>query len=86
MVSYKVVWKSSATKELRKLPSNVIIRILDTVDKFSEDPFPSGIRKLHGSNHTYRARIGDYRIIYSVRTSILIVEIVRVGHRKNIYR
>jgi len=86
MASYKVVWKSSARKELRRLPKGVILRILETVEKFSEDPFPSGFRKLLGSNHTYRVRVGDYRIVYSVRSSILIVEIVRVGHRKDIYR
>ncbi|MFN2453019.1 MAG: type II toxin-antitoxin system RelE/ParE family toxin [Pyrinomonadaceae bacterium] len=85
MASYKVEWKRSAVKELRDLPKSAVERILKAVEQLSVNPFAAGVRKLVGSEHTYRIREGDYRIIYSVTASSLIVEIIRVGHRKDIY-
>lgn len=73
-------------KELKKLPKEVIRKILKTVDELAEDPFPRGMRKLVGSEHNFRVRLGNYRIIYSVFETVCIVEIVRVGHRKDIYQ
>lgn len=52
----------------------------------SEDPLPAGCQKLRGSERAYRIRFGNYRVIYSVYADSLLVEIVRVGHRKDIYR
>jgi mRNA interferase RelE/StbE len=86
MASYKVRWKSSALKELKSLPSEVIARVIREVDGLGNDPFPDGIRKLAGTERTYRIRVGDYRIVYSVDGDQLIVEIIRVRHRKDIYR
>jgi mRNA interferase RelE/StbE len=86
MASYKIEWKQSAQKEIRKLEKKTISRILQTIATLSENPYPSGNRKLHGAEYTYRLRVGDYRIIYSVFSDILTIEIVRIGHRKEIYR
>jgi mRNA interferase RelE/StbE len=85
MESYKIEWKRSAVKELRKLPKDVIIRILKAVEQLPDNPYPIGVRKLVGSEHSYRLREGSYRIIYTVLSSSLIIEIVRVGHRKDVY-
>ena len=85
MESYKVEWKPSAVKELRKLPKDVIAKILKAVEQLPENPYPLGVRKLVGSEHTYRLREGSYRIIYTVLSSSLIIEIIRVGHRKDVY-
>lgn len=85
MESYKVEWKRSAVKELRKLPKDVIIRILKAVEQLPENPYPVGVRKLVGSEHSYRLREGSHRIIYTVLSSSLIIEIIRVGHRKDVY-
>jgi mRNA interferase RelE/StbE len=86
MASYKIVWKQSARKELRKLPKEAIARIVGLVETLSENPSPSGARKLAGTENTYRVRAGDYRVVYNVVQGVLVVEVIRVGHRKEIYR
>ena len=83
---YNIEWKRSATKELRRLPGDVMVRILRAVEGLRTNPFPVGVRKLSGAEHTYRIREGSYRVIYSVYASRLIVEIIRVGHRRDVYK
>lgn len=85
MDSFKVEWKHSAVKELKHLPKQVVTRMLEAVESLAKDPYPCGVRKLTGSEHSYRIRVGDYRIVYNIRSSILVIEIIRVGHRKNVY-
>ena len=85
MASYRISWKRSAQKELRKLPQQEIQRILRAVEALVGDPYPSGVRKLVGSEQSYRIRIGDYRVVYSIAAAKLIIEIVRVRHRKDVY-
>ena len=85
MDSYKIEWKRSASKELKQLPKEMIVRILQAVEQLAADPFPTGVKKLVGSEHTYRIREGDYRVIYDVRSKTLVIEVVCVGHRKDIY-
>ncbi len=86
MVSYRIEWKPSARKELKKVPKASIPKSLAAVQALAENPRPVGSRKLRGSEYTYRIRSGDYRIVYSVLSDTLIIEIVRIGHRKDIYR
>ncbi len=86
MGSYKIEWKQSARKELRKLGRKIILRVLKAIETLSDNPCPRGSRKLHGTEYTYRLREGDYRIIYSVYSDIVTIEIVKIGHRKDIYR
>jgi mRNA interferase RelE/StbE len=83
---FSIEWKKSARKELRKLDKDVISRILGIIEGLIKNPYPRGSRKLSGSSHTYRIRVGDYRIVYSVLSSVLTIEIIRIGHRKEIYR
>lgn len=85
MDSYKIEWKRSAVKELKHLPKQEIARMLEAVERLARDRYPSGVRKLAGSEHSYRIRVGDYRIIYNILSKTLIIEIIRVGHRKNVY-
>ena len=85
MASYKVEWKRSAVKELRGLPKNAVERILKTVEQLSGNAYPIGVRKLVGAEHTYRIREGNYRVLYTVTTSSMVVEIIRVGHRRDVY-
>lgn len=85
MGSYRIEWKRSAAKELKKLPPEAVRRILHAVAGLAVDPYPSGVRKLVGSERTYRVREGDYRIIYEVEGALLTIEIVRVRHRKDAY-
>jgi mRNA interferase RelE/StbE len=85
MVSYNIEWKHSAARELRKLPREAVLRILQAVEQLATEPYPHGVRKLVGSEHTYRIRVGDYRVVYNVVSSTLIIQIIRVGHRRDIY-
>lgn len=86
MSPYKIIWKRSAVKELKSLPKEIIQKIYRAVTELSDIPFPAGARKLVGSQHSFRIRIGDYRVVYNVESKILTIEIVRVGHRKEIYK
>lgn len=85
MASYRIEWKRSATKELRRLPSEAIARIVRAVEELANKPLPSGVKKLGGTQHTYRIQIGDYRVVYTVESSVLLIEIIRVAHRKDVY-
>ena len=86
MSLYQVEWKNSAKKELKKLDKQVIPRILQAVENLADDPYALGSKKLVGSDSIYRVRVGDYRIIYNVEFSVLIIEIIKVGHRGQVYR
>ncbi len=86
MASYQIEWNRSARKELEKLPRQVLIRVLEAIDRLAFDPFHIGTRKLVGSEQTYRVRVGEYRILYDVYHETLIVQIIRVKHRKDVYR
>lgn len=85
MALYKIEWKSSAVRELRKLEKSTIIKILTEVESLSNNPHPPGSKKLRGSQSTYRLRVGNYRILYKIIASVLTLEIVRVGHRRDVY-
>ena len=86
MASYKIEWKNPAKKELKKLDKAVIPKIITAVESLQDEPHPPGHKKLQGSEHTYRIRVGDYRVVYSIENQILLIEIVKVGHRKDIYK
>lgn len=85
MESYKIEWKSSAQKELRKLDKTVISPLIEAVAALANNPYPVGCRKIVGSESSYRVRVGNYRIIYQVQNQELIIEIIKVGHRQSIY-
>jgi len=86
MASYKINWKKSAYKELRNIHEEYIPKIIDSVEKLSQNPFPSGVKKLAGSEKTYRLRVGNYRIIYEVEQQGLTIQIIRIRHRKDVYK
>lgn len=86
MDTYRIEWKSSALKELKRIDRTIIPKIVDTIQSLATDPRPSGVRKLKGSERSYRIRVADYRIVYEVIDDILLILIIRVRHRKNVYR
>lgn len=86
MTSYKIQWKQSAKKELKKLDKQTIRRILQAVEKLANNPYAKGCKKLAGSKSVYRIRIGDYRVVYDIQSSTITIEIIKVGHRREIYR
>ncbi|MGJ3243681.1 MAG: type II toxin-antitoxin system RelE family toxin [Opitutales bacterium] len=85
MASYKVEFSKSARMDFKGLPKNDALRILEKIKSLESDPRPLGSKKLKGEE-SYRIRIGMYRVIYDIRDSLLVVLVLRVGHRKEIYR
>ena len=61
-------------------------RLRRRIDRLAEDPFPAGAKKLQAEEHFYRVRVGDYRIIYQVEPKELLVVVVKIGHRREVYR
>ena len=86
MAIWRIEWKASAAKELRHIDRQWIPRVLAAITALSSNPFPSSVKKLHGSDHTYRMRVNDYRIIYEVQQNRVTVEIVRIRHREDVYK
>lgn len=68
------------------MPREVIPRIRTAVEALREDPRPSGSRKLTGSDDQWRIRVGDYRVVYEIADDVLIVTVVRIAHRREVYR
>jgi mRNA interferase RelE/StbE len=85
-VSYAVQVAPAAVRQLRKLPPDARRRIQAAIELLAETPRPPGAKKLSGSNGDWRVRTGDYRIIYEIRDAELIVLVVAMGHRRDIYQ
>ncbi len=83
---FEIEYNKAARKDLRKLDQVPRARIGEAIDSLSSDPHPPGSRKMIGSEALFRIRVGDYRVIYEVRNEVLTIFIIKVGHRKNIYR
>ncbi len=86
MDSYDIQWKRSAEKDLRDIDRQYIPRLIKAIEGLETDPYPSGHRKLLGSDASYRIRVGDYRIIYQVNSANRLVAIFHIRHRKDAYR
>ncbi len=85
-MNYTVVVVKTAKKQLLKLPAFVIKEIYKELKSFETVPFPFGYKKLHGFENLYRIRVGQYRIIYSVENNILTITVIKIAHRKDVYR
>ena len=85
-MSYRIKIKNSAAKSLKKIPKADRIRIVEKIDSFADDLPNPETTKLKGNNPFHRVRVGDYRIVYEVQEDVLVILVVKVGHRKDIYR
>jgi len=85
MAKYKLSFKKSVTKDFRNIPNKDVSKILRTIESLTEDPRGEGCIKLSGSNN-YRVRQGLYRIIYEIKDDLLIVNVIKVGHRSAVYK
>ena len=85
MESYRIVIKKSAAKEIEKIEKKDRIRIIEKIRSLARDPHPVGSKKLSGQEK-YRIRQGSYRILYQVINEELVIYVVKVGHRKDIYQ
>ena len=85
MAEYEIFFKESVWKDLRKVSKSDLKRILSRIEKLGDNPRPMGYEKLTGQE-LYRVRQGKYRIVYSIQENELTVWVIKVGHRKDVYR
>jgi len=85
-MTYSVVVLSAAARTLAKLPSLTRERLRRSIDALADNPRPAGARKLSGQRDLFRIRAGDCRVIYEIQDERLIVLVVKVGHRRDVYR
>ena len=85
MARYELRFKTSVAKDLRDVPKTDLRRILERIEALRDDPRPVGCEKL-SSKELYRIRQGNYRILYEILDLEVIVEVVKIGHRREVYR
>jgi mRNA interferase RelE/StbE len=85
-MAYAVEFSPSAGREFRKLAREIQRNLRPRIDALANEPRPRGAKKLQGSDGLWRIRVSDYRIVYEIRDRLLVVLIVRVGHRRDVYR
>jgi mRNA interferase RelE/StbE len=83
---YRVRISSDAEKQLAKLDGAVRVRVAQKIDILAENPRPAGCKKLKGDDNLWRARTGDYRIVFSIHDDLLLVLVIRIAHRREVYR
>jgi len=83
---YRVFLERAAEKDLARLSSEIHDRVVEAIQSLATNPRPPGCRKLRGSEHDWRIRVGDYRVIYEIADEIRIVRVNRVRHRREVYR
>lgn len=86
MASYRIEISATAEKQLRKLQTDDQIPVLRAIQALARDPFPPGIRKLQGYDDAFRLRVGSFRVVYSVDGRRIIVTVLKVAYRKDVYR
>jgi mRNA interferase RelE/StbE len=85
-MTYRVEVAPAAVRQLRKLDPPARRRVQAAIELLKEEPRPSGAKKLVGGDGEWRVRTGDYRVVYEIRDSVLLILVVAVGHRRDIYR
>ena len=86
MARYEIEISRTAEKQLRRLPRDDQERVASAMLALADNPFPRGARKLSGYDDVFRVRAGRYRILYSVSGHALIIVVLKVGHRRDVYR
>ena len=85
MAGYKIYFRQSVLKDLAQIPKRELQRIIKRIEKLASDPKPRGCEKISGQDR-FRIRQGSYRIIYSIQDDKLTIWVVKIGHRRDIYR
>jgi mRNA interferase RelE/StbE len=85
-VAYRVLVAPSASRDLKRLDRSARDRVDRALDLLADEPRPPACKRLTGAGELYRVRVGSYRIVYEIRDDVLIVLVVRVGHRRDVYR
>ena len=85
-MTYRIEVAPGAIRQLRKLEPSARRRVQAAIELLADQPRPSGAKKLVGGNGEWRVRTGDYRVVYEVRDDVLLVLVVAIGHRREIYQ
>ncbi|WP_194947950.1 type II toxin-antitoxin system RelE family toxin [Actinomyces trachealis] len=85
-MTYRIVLSPVAVRQLRKLDGRAQRRVQAAVELLAQEPRPVGAKKLVGGNDEWRGRTGDYRIVYEIDDGVLVVLVLAVGHRREVYR
>jgi len=85
MGKFEIIFKQSVAKDLRPIPKKDVSKILKRIEALKADPRPPGVEKLSGQE-LYRIRQGVYRILYEIKNEELIIIVVKIGHRRDVYR
>lgn len=83
---YQIQFKPTAARDFKKLSREIQKRLIPKINSLGHNPFPSGVETLKGLEGVFRIRVGDYRILYKVEHKIVTILILRIGHRREIYR
>ncbi len=83
---YRIVVKQSVLKDIRRIPTVVLRRVRESIARLAQEPVPPQAQPLSGYAGIYRIRVGSYRILYEVAHEIRIITVVRIGHRRDVYR
>ena len=85
-MTYRIELTKAAVRDLSDIPTNILKRVDGCILALAEDPLPPGVKKLKNSDGLYRVRVSDYRIIYRIEQEILTILVVKIGHRREVYR
>ncbi|MBD2364972.1 type II toxin-antitoxin system RelE/ParE family toxin [Anabaena minutissima FACHB-250] len=85
-MTYQIEFTKGANKQLKKLPSDIKERIDLRIQELAIDPRSNGVKKLADEDYLYRIRVGDYRVIYQILDTILLVTVIKVKHRSDVYK
>lgn len=85
-MNFRIEYRNSVKKELQKLIHTDRVGIINKIEGLKANPKPEGSAKLKGSRDLFRIRHGDYRVIYQIKKNVLLIIIIRVGHRRDIYK
>jgi mRNA interferase RelE/StbE len=85
-MTYDVAFKPSVEKDLKRVPKQVVARILERIEALAINPLPPGCAKLSGAERLYRIRVGQYRVVYGIDSEARVVTVHYVRHRREVYR
>jgi mRNA interferase RelE/StbE len=85
-MNYQIKFVKQAARQFKALPPQEQERLQPKIDALAGEPRPNGVVKLAGEDDLYRIRVGDYRIIYCIQDEQLLILVVKIGHRKDVYR
>jgi mRNA interferase RelE/StbE len=84
-MTYRVVSSETAARQFNRLDRQIQKRISDQIESLAKNPRPPGVKKLKGYRDYWRIRLGDYRVIYTIQDDCLLVCVIRIGHRREVY-